>query len=324
MSNRIWLHAVVGMTALTLVSTDLQHAIAEPLPDRPIRFIVGFGAGGPTDIVARVLAEKLSELPGRKVIVENRTGASGNIATQAVAGSAADGTTYLIGASPLAVNHTLFPDFPVRFGRDLVGIAPIGATSNVLVVNPSLGVRSLAEFVKLARARPGFITYATVGNGSSSHLAGLAFERAADIKMVPAAYRGGGDVAKDLLGGHVQAWFGTIPSVLELVRAGQLVALAATGPERAAWLPDVPTISELGYGDFDVRLWVGLFAPAGLQADRMRSIEQAVRQAMETPDMKRVLDRQGIAPLAMSRAEFDAFVMREIARWRQVLSSAKN
>jgi tripartite-type tricarboxylate transporter receptor subunit TctC len=299
------------------------HAAAEPLADRPIRFIVGFGAGGPTDILARTLAEQLSDSLGRKVIVENRAGASGNIATQAVASAEPDGQTYLIAASPFAVNHSLFPDFPVRYGRDLVAVAGLGATTNVLVVHPSLNVRTLARFTQYLRDRPGAVGYATLGVGSTSHLAGVAFDLRASTNMVPISYRGSVEAVRDLLGGHVQVYFGPIPTVIEHIRAGQLVAIATTGPERASWLADVPTMSELGLTGYDVRLWVGLFAHARLPAERMQTAESAVARAMASPAMKATQDSQGIAPMALSRIKFDEFVRREIDRWRTVVATLK-
>ncbi|HZO47172.1 MAG TPA: tripartite tricarboxylate transporter substrate-binding protein [Xanthobacteraceae bacterium] len=286
--------------------------------------MVGFGAGGPTDILARTLADQLSDSLGRKVIVENRPGASGNIATQAVASAEPDGNTLLIGASPLAVNHSLFPDFPVRYGRDLTAVAALGATTNVLVVHPSLNVRTLAQFTQYVKERPGAVSYATVGVGSSSHLAGVAFDLSAGTTMVPISYRGVGETTRDVLGGHVQAYFAPVQVVLELVRAGQLVAIATTSPERTAWLPDVPTMSELGLSDFDVRLWVGLFAPAKVPAERISTIEAAVARAMTSESTKATLNAQGIAPLSLTRTAFDAFVLREIDRWRVVVAALKN
>jgi tripartite-type tricarboxylate transporter receptor subunit TctC len=297
--------------------------LANAFPDRPIKLIVGFGAGGPTDILARTLADQLSDGLGAKVVVENKSGAAGNIATQFVASAEADGHTYLIGASPLAVNHTLFPDFPVKYGRDLTAVSPLGATANVLVVHPSLNIRTLADFVAHARARPGSISYATVGVGSSSHLAGVAFDLRAGTAMVPVNYRGGGEAAKDLLGGHIQAWFAPIPSVLEAIRTKQLVAVAATGPRRASWLPDVPTVAELGFDGFDVRLWVGVFAPSSVPDERLRVVETAIGRAIASRAMGEILETQGIAPLQMTRAEFDAFVVREIERWRPVVAALK-
>jgi tripartite-type tricarboxylate transporter receptor subunit TctC len=304
-----------------LVSATLTAGAA--FPERPIKFILGFGTGGPTDVIARTLAERLSKDLGQSVIVQNETGASGNIATQAVASAEADGYTYLIGANPLAVNETLFPDFPVRFGKDLVAVAAIGATANVLVVRPSLKVRTLAEFVDRARAKPDAVSYATVGVGSSSHLAGVAFDLRAGSKMLPVSYRGGGDALKDLLGGSVDAWFATIPSVLGAVRDGGLVALATTGPQRSSWLPDVPTISESGFPGYDIRLWVGLFARSGVPADPMRTMEQAITRAMAAGDMRTALESQGIDPATMSRDEFTAFVQQEIARAKSLVVTVK-
>jgi len=309
--------------AFTVVAAPWANASADDFPNRPIRFILGFGTGGPTDIVARTLADHLAEDLGQRVIVENRVGASGNIATQAVTKAEADGYTYLIGASPLAVNESLFPDLPVKFGRDIAAIAPVGASANVLVVRASLNIRTLAEFVVRARSHPDAVSYATVGVGSSSHLAGVAFDLRAGTKMLPVSYRGGGEALKDLLGGQVDAWFAPVSSVLGAVQAGQLVALATTGPQRAPSLPTVPTFAESGYSDFDVRLWVGVFARPDIPGDALGRIEQAITRAMASPDMQRVLERQGITPLTMGRAEFTAFVMHEIERWRIVVAALK-
>jgi tripartite-type tricarboxylate transporter receptor subunit TctC len=325
MRRRQFVRALARLVLVVAAGLGLfaPRATAEPLPDRPIRLVVGFGAGGPTDILARTLADQLSDSLGRKLIVENRTGASGNIATQAVAAAEPDGHTLLIGASPFAVNHSLFPDFPVRYGRDLAAVAGLGATAHVLVVHPSLNVRTLAQFIQYVKERPGAVSYATVGVGSSSHLAGVAFDLRAGTTMVAVGYRGVGEVTRDLLGGHVQAYFAPIQSVLDLVRTGQLVAIATTSPERTAWLPDVPTMSELGLSGFDVRLWVGLFAPAKVPAERIATVEAAVARAMTSEGIKATLNAQGIAPLAMTRTEFDEFVRREIDRWRVVVAALK-
>lgn len=296
---------------------------ADSFPDRSLKFILGFGAGGPTDVVARMLADQLTRELGTRVVVENRPGASGNIATQAVAGADSDGYTYLIGASPLAINESLFPELPVKFGKDLVAIATIGATVNVLVVRPSLNVHSVAELVERARARSDAVSYATVGIGSSSHLAGVALDLRAGTKMLPVSYRGGGEALKDLLGGRVDAWFAPIASVLGAVQAGQLVALATTGPQRVAWLPDVPTMSESGFPGFDIRLWVGVFARPDIPEDTIRVIEPAIARAMASNEMQTALESQGITPLSMNRAQFNTFVMQEIERWKPVVATFK-
>ena len=317
-------YLVVIAIAFAVVAAPWAHASADDFPNRPIRFILGFGTGGPTDIIARTLADQLAKDLGQNVIVENRTGASGNIATQAVAGADADGYTYLIAASPLAVNESLFPDLPVKFGRDIIAIAPIGATANVLVVRPSLNIRTLAEFATRARSQPDVISYATVGVGSSSHLAGVAFDLRAGTKMLPVSYRGGGEALKDLLGGQVDAWFAPVSSVLGVVQAGQLVAVATTGPQRVSRLPDVPTFVESGFSDFDVRLWVGVFARPDIPADALGKVEQAIARTMASQEMQKALETQGITPLTMSRAEFNTFVQHEIERWKVVVAALKN
>ena len=309
--------------ALALVLVSATYALGAAFPEKPIKFILGFSAGGLTDIVARKLAEKLGHDLGHNVIVENLSGASGNIATKAVATADADGYTYLIGANPLAVNEALFPDFPVRFGKDLVAVAAIGATANVLVVQPALNIHTLAEFAQRAHEKPDAVSYATSGTGSASQLAGLAFDRRAGTKMLAVAYRGGSDALKDLLGGSVDAWFATIPPVLGAVRDGSLVALATTGPQRSPWLPDVPTLAESGFPGYDIRLWVGMFARSGVPAEPMRVMEQAIARAMAADDTRAALEGQGITPSSMSRDEFTAFVDQEIARARALVGTVK-
>jgi len=309
--------------ALALVLASAASATVASFPDRPIKFISGFGAGGPTDIVARTLAKELSIDLGQNVAVENMVGATGDIATQAVANAAADGYTYLVGASPLAVNETLHSDLTIRFGRDLVAVAAIGATANVLVVRPTLNVRTLAEFVQRAREKPNGITYATLGIGSNSHLSGVALDARADTKMLPVVYHGVPDAVKDLLSGNVDVRFASIPEVLGAVQNGSLIALATTGPERSSWLPNVPTIAESGYPGFDVRLWIGIFARNGVPAEPMRVMEQAIARAMAADSTKASLERQGISPLSMSREEFTAFVTQEIARAKALAAAFK-
>jgi tripartite-type tricarboxylate transporter receptor subunit TctC len=313
----------VAILALALAAIMPTNAWADKFPDKPIRFVLGFGTGGPTDVIARILADQLSKDLGQRVVVENKTGASGNIATQAVAAADADGYTYLIGATPLAVNQSMFPDFPVKFGQDLIAVAPVGANANVLVVRPSLNVKTVADFVQHARSQANAVSYATMGVGSSSHLAGVAFDLRARTTMLPVGYRGGGEALKDLLSDRVDAWFAPVPSVLGAVEGGQLVALATTGPQRVAQLPGVPTMSESGFPEFDIRLWVGVFARPDTPADTVRVIEQAIARAIASKEMQGALESQGITPLMMTRVEFNAFVGAEIKRWQTVVAASK-
>lgn len=314
------LQCAIALLCLLCVTTSYAHQF----PDRPLRILVGFGQGGPTDVVARVLAEQMSREIGQRVFVENRPGASGNIATQALVNAESDGYTYMIGATPFAINHTLFPDFKVKFGPDVAAIASIGSTTNALVVNPALGVRDLSGFLSLARSRPEeTISYVTLGRGASSHLAGIELDRLAGVRLLAVAYRGNGEALQDLLAGHVNAWFAPVPSVSELVKSGNLIALGVTGPTRSASLPDAPTLDESGLKGFDVRLWVGLFARAGIPADVQGVFDRALEKAMNSGTYKATLDAQGIEPFNMTRSEFAKFIDDEISRWRPVIEKLK-
>ena len=265
--------------------------------DRPIRLVVGFGAGGPTDILARALAEQLSDSLGRKVIVENRTGASGNIATQAVATAEADGNTLLIGASPLAVNHSLFPDFPVKYGRDLMAVAPLGATANVLVVHPSLNVRD-ARAIHPVRARaPGRRQLRDARHGV------LVASRRRRVRPACRHHDGPGQLPGRSAKPPGTCSAGTCrlgsPPFRRCSNWSAPGSLWRSRPRARAraWLPDVPTMSELGLSGFDVRLWVGLFAPAKVPAERIRRSRPRSRALCRRPAIKSTLNAQGIAPL---------------------------
>jgi tripartite-type tricarboxylate transporter receptor subunit TctC len=315
-SGFLWLSAA----AFVLLLAGEWTALAG-FPERPIKIVLGFGAGGPTDIVARTLADALSKDLGQSVIVENQPGASGNIATQSVARADADGYTLLVGANPLAVNESLFPDFPYKFGKDIVAAAGIGTTATVLVVPPSLNVHNLAEFTQAARNKREGVSYAAIGIGSTSHLAGVAFDLQAGSHMLAVEYHGVNEALKDLLGGHVDAWFATIPGVFGAIKTGQLTAIATTGPERAPSLPDVPTLAESGYPGYDIRLWVGVFARAGMPPATLSVIEQAIGRAMTSDETRTALQRQGITPSTLSRDEFSAFVAQEVARAKTIVAA---
>ena len=296
-------------------------AVAETYPDGPIRLVIGFGQGGPTDVAARLLGDKMGASLGQTVFVENKPGASGNIATQTAAEADADGYTLLIGALPLAVNHSRFPDFPVQFGRDIVALAAIGATNNVLVVNPDVAAASVEEFAALAAIEPDTVSCGTFGKGSSSHLGMAEFETRAGVDLLEVPYTNNSETVNDILGGHINCWFAPVPSVASLVAAGDLRAIAVTGPERASTLPQTPTFAELGYEGFDVRLWVGLFGRADIAADRLDLLEQTAADVLATDDMQAELTRLGLDPLDFDRQGFTDFVNQEIDRWSAIGSS---
>lgn len=283
------------------------------------RIVVGFAAGGPTDILARVLGARLGERLGQQVVVENRTGASGNIASETVAHAPADGRTLLMAPLAFAVNESLFPDRRFEYAKDFTAVAPIAETSNVLVVHPSLDIASVAGLIAAARARPGEILYATAGKGTATHLAGELFGMMAGVKMQPVHYRGGGDLVKDLLSGEIKVTFSTIPPVLEFIQKGMLRGIATTAPHRDPTLPELPTIDEAGLPGFDVRLWLGLLAPAGTPHEVVSRIASASAKALAAADVKSTLAAQGFAPLAGTSESFDALMRSEIVKWGKVI-----
>jgi tripartite-type tricarboxylate transporter receptor subunit TctC len=291
-------------------------------PNRPVRIVVGFAAGGPSDIVSRMVGAKMGELMGAQFVVENKTGAAGVLATQEVARAAPDGYTLLNTPLATATNEFLSKTIKYEYGKDLVAVCPQAETGNILVVHPSLGVNSVPELIKLAREEPGKLQYATAGRGSATHLASELFNMIVGIKTVPVHYRGGGDTVKDLLSGQVKMMFSTIAPVQEFVKDGRLIGLATTGPRRDPAFPALPTIAEAGYPDYDVRLWIGMTAPAGTPKDIIGRLADANRRALESPEMQKALAAQGFAPMIGSAEDFDAFYRAERAKWGKVIVAA--
>jgi tripartite-type tricarboxylate transporter receptor subunit TctC len=290
-------------------------------PVRPIRIVVGFAAGGPADIIARVVGAKLGDLLGQQVVIENRTGAGGTIATEAVARADADGYTLLITPLANAVNETLFKNLRAKVGEHLMAVAPLAETANVLVVHPSLEVKSVADLIALAKAKPGEILYASAGRGTATHLTSELFNMMAGVKLTAVQYRGGGEAAKDLLSGQVKVMFSSIAPVLEHVKNGSLRGLATTGPKRDPALPDLPTIAESGLSGFDMRLWIGLLAPAGTPRPIIDRLAGAIAQALALPDMKSALAAQGFDPLIGTPDQFEAFYRGEVEKWAKVIQA---
>jgi tripartite-type tricarboxylate transporter receptor subunit TctC len=287
-------------------------------PRQPIHIVVGFAAGGPTDVLARVVGASLGERLGQQVVIENRTGASGNIASEAVAHAPNDGHTLLMAPLVFAVNESLFPNRRFEYAKDFVAVAPLAETANVLVVHPSLAVTSVGELIALARTRPGEILYATAGKGTATHLAGELFGMMAGLRLTAVHYRGGGDLLKDLLSGEIKVTFSTIPPVLDFIHQGRLRGIATTALRRDASLPDLPSMAEAGLPGYDVRLWLGLLAPAGTPRDVIDRVAAACADALHSEDVKSVLAAQGFDRMAGTPETFDALVRSEIARWRKV------
>jgi tripartite-type tricarboxylate transporter receptor subunit TctC len=322
-----WRHAIrvgiVAMAALAGVAVLAPDGAwtQAPYPSKPIRIVVGFAAGGPTDIIARVVGAKLGDILGQQVYVENRAGASGNIATETVARAPADGYTLLMAALANAVNESMFKNLRYKLGDDLIPVAPIAETANVLLVHPSLEVKSVADLIALAKAKPGDVLYATAGKGTATHLAAELFNMMAGLKMTPVHYKGGGETIKDLVSGQVKVMFSTIPPVLGFVKDGTLHGLATTAPKRDRTLPDLPTIAEAGLAGYDVRLWFGLIAPAGTPRDVVDRLSAATKQALNSPELKTTLAAQGYDPLFGTPEEFGAYYRSEVEKWAKVIAA---
>ncbi len=311
------LSAVVGIAVAAPGIASAQGSF----PNKPIKIVVGFSAGGPSDIISRVVGAKMGEVLGAQVVIENKTGAGGAIATEAVARSDPDGYTLLNTPVSIAVNETLSKSIRYTFGKDIVAVGPQAETANILVVHPSLGVKSVADLVKLAKSKPGEIQYATAGRGSATHLNSELFDMVAGIKTTAVHYRGGAQTVKDLLTGQVKLMFSSIAPVQEFVKDGRLIGLATTGPKRDPAFPDLPTIAESGYPGFDVRLWMGLTAPGGTPAAIIQRLEEANRKALEAPEIRKALAAQGFAPLVGTAKDFDAFYRSERDKWAKVITA---
>jgi len=313
------LAGAVGALAGAIIAASATAAAQAGYPNRPIRILVGFTPGGPSDIISRVVGTKMGEILGVQVVVEYKTGAGGVIATQEAARSAPDGYTLLNTPLSTVANEFLSKTIKYEYGKDIIAVGPQAETANILVVSPSLGVKSVAELVELAKQEPGELQYATAGRGTATHLNSELFNMAAGIKTIPVHYRGGGETVKDLLSGQVKIMFSSIAPVQEFVRDGRLIGLATTGPKRDPSFPNLPTIAESGYPGFDVRLWIGMTAPAGTPKDIINKLADANMKALEAPEIRTALAAQGFAPMIGSAEDFDRFYLAERVKWEKVI-----
>src|SRR5215831_8176021 len=297
-------------------------ALGQAFPNKSVRIIVPFTAGSATDILARTYGQKLSEIWGQAVVVENRPGAGGTIGAVVVAKSPPDGYTLLVHSSAQAYNPSIYASLQYDTVKDFVDIAALGGQPNVLVVAPSSGIKSVAELIALAKQKPGQLNYASAGTGSGTHINGEKFKLAAGIDVVHVPYKGSPEALTDTMAGRVTYYFAPISAALPFVRDGKLVALAVSTAKRSSVLPNVPTIAESGLPGFDYSFWVGMFAPAGTPADVVSKIADDVRAAAQSPDVKERFASLGAEPMPMSSAEFKRFVEAEMADAAKVVKMA--
>jgi tripartite-type tricarboxylate transporter receptor subunit TctC len=316
--RRKFLHLTAGAAALPAVT---RIARAQAYPSRPVRLIVGFAPGGSFDIVARIMAQWLSERLGQQFIVENRPGATGNIATEAVVKAPADGYTLLLVGVNGAYNATLYEKLNFNFLRDIALVASISRESNVMEVHPSFPAKTVPEFIAYAKANPGKINHASAGTGSAGHVAGELFKMMTGVNMLHVPYRGGAPALTDLLGGQVQVSFGSMLASIEYIRAGKLHPLAVTTATRSEALPDIPTVSEFVPG-YEASAWFGVGAPKNTPAAIIDKLNKEINAALADPKIKRRLADLGGTVLALSPADFGILIADETEKWGRVIRSA--
>jgi len=293
-------------------------ASAQDYPNRPIKIIAPFGAGGPGDVFSRQLAQFLPELLKESVVVENRPGAASVIGADAVAKSAPDGYTLLTISNTLTANETLYPHRPYVLMRDFVPVAALNYSELVLVVHPSVPAKNLKELIALAKAKPGGLNYASAGTGTPYHMAAELFKKMTGTDIVHVPHKAAGDSRNAVIGGHIEMMFDAITTMASNVQAGQVRALGTTATTRSKVLPDVPTIAEAGVPGFEATIWLGLMAPAGTPKPIVDKLNAAINRTITRPEIIAAWDRQGAIPMTMTPPELDAFLRQDIEKWAQV------
>jgi tripartite-type tricarboxylate transporter receptor subunit TctC len=315
-----WITVLFGFLLLV---APVAHA-DEAYPARPVRIVVAFPAGGSVDIVARLAAQELAKRLGQSFVVENRSGGGGVVGTDAVTKSAPDGYTLLMaGATPIVSAPALNSSMPFDPSKDLSTITLIALQANMLIVHPSLPVRTVQDFIAHARAHPGALSYGSAGIGSAQHLSGEAFALRTGVQMVHVPYRGGAPALSDLIGGQIQVMFETIPTALQAVRANQARAVAVTTINRSPAMPELPTIAESGLPGYEMRAWLGMLGPRGMPQPVIALLDRHLREIAETPEIKAKLVDLGLEVVPSTPASFRTFLDDELAANRALVQAAK-
>jgi len=314
----------IGIVAALSALLTAGNAFAEAsYPDKPLRILVGFVAGGPADVVARMVGDKLTEAWGKPVVIENVTGSGGNMATERVAKSAPDGYTLLLGTSgPFVIHPSLYPKLPFEPVKDFAPITQLCFTANVLVVNNDVPAKSVAELTALARAQPGTLTFGSAGVGTTQHLSGELFKTMAGLDIQHIPYRGIAAVMPDLLGGRLTMVFSSPVSALPLAREGKVRPLAVTSLTRAPSSPDLPTMVEAGFPGFDATAWFALLAPAGTPEPIIAKLHREAVRILALPDVRKRLNELGMVPMGTSPAQFAAAIASEAPLWAKVIKAS--
>ena len=320
--NQSIAHISTRLTATFLLSVAIlgsAQAQAPAYPAKPVRVVVAFTAGGTTDMLSRLVAQQLTEKLKQAFLIDNKPGGGGNIGTELVVRAAPDGYTLIVNSvGPMAVNPTLYGKLPYNPLTDLVPVVQIADVPNVLVVHPSLPVKSMEEFVAYAKAHPGELNYGSTGIGTSSHLAGYMLAQRAGVQATHVAYKGA-EALRDLLAGRVQFMFATIPSVMPHITAGKLRAIAVSSLKRSRSLPDVPTVADKGFAGFEAGSWFGFFAPKGTPPEVIAQLNKAVNEVLLIPAIEQQMVAQGADPVGGTPGQLGQFVQREHDKWRVIV-----
>jgi tripartite-type tricarboxylate transporter receptor subunit TctC len=317
------LRKALGFAAALSLLCAAPAARAADYPTRPVTLVVAFTPGGASDVLARILGRKLEQILGQPFVIDNRPGAGGNVAAEAVAHAAPDGYTIFNGNNAiLATNAALYKNINFDAEKDFAPIGLIGAQANILVVNPALPVRSMAELIALAKAKPGQLNFASSGHGLAAHLAGEMFKADAKIDIVHVPYKGAAPALQDVIAGHVQMMFATASSVVPHIRDGKVRALAVTTLKRSAVLPEIPTIDELGLKGFDATTWHGLVAPARTPREIVVTLNRALAATLEDASVKKSLADLGVDIIGGTPEEFAAYIRSEIPKWTAIVKAS--
>ena len=311
-----------ALLALAIAATiGAPPCKADDYPSRPVRIIVPFGAGGPTDVYTRAIAEELRKALHQTFVMENKPGAGTTIGTDYVAKAAPDGYTLLMVSGTQTVNETLYTKKPYHLMHDLVPIAPLIDSDLVLVVHPSVPAKSVKELLALARAKPGTLNFGSSGPGSNYHMAAELLKHLTGINIVHVPYKGSTGMRTDILSGQIQMLFDSVPTMAPLIKAGKVRALGTSGTARSAILPDVPTIAEAGVPGFQATLWVGFMAPAGTPQPIVDKLNAEITKIVSRPDIKAAWEKQGAEPVTMTQPQFKAFMDAQIAKWADLIKA---
>ena len=316
----VLLRQIVALLAGAVIASA-PAAMADDYPSRAVKIIVPFGAGGPTDVYTRAIAEELRKSLHQPFIMENRPGAGTTIGTDVVAKSQPDGYTLLMVSGTQTVNETLYAHKPYQLMRDLVPIAPLIDTDLVLVVHPSVPAKTPGELLALARAKPGTLNYGSSGPGSNYHMAGELLKNLTGVDIVHVPYKGSTGARNDILSGQIQILFDSVPTMAPQIKAGMVRALGTSGKMRSPILPDVPTMAEAGVPGFNATLWVGFMAPAGTPKPIIDKLHDEITNILRRPDIKQAWEKTGATPIVMTQPEFKSFMETQVAKWADVIKT---